>query len=123
MKNNNRLYKDIKINLNIENPINDINDQICEQEDHNEYDDLDGSQSILLYNGRNYIINHNYSVINIDNDDCDWNDIEKYSFKKAEFDPLSSRDKDLDHMCFPHLFPFGKGLSRKLHLFNWNLIK
>ena len=50
-----------------------------------------------------------YSVIDLDKNNINAPDIAKYSCKRVCTAPLTNRDKDLDHLCFHQLFPYGRG--------------
>ena len=110
LKNNNRHYSNIVINENLQNPVEDVTENIFFQEEKNDDNRIDDDKcSLLLHHDRDYIISNNYSVININDDVDKWSDIEKYSSKKINDEPFSSNHVDLDHFCYPHLFPHGSG--------------
>lgn len=117
LKVNNKHYKNIKINTDILNPIEDSEEIIIDQEENviEREEKIDyllnkDTKSFLLYRDHDYIIQDNFSVINLnEHDDLNWSDIEKYSIKRVTENPLSTRDVDLDHYCFPVLFPTGTG--------------
>ena len=56
------------------------------------------------------LIEANFTIMNMTNDFSLKSDIEKYSFTKALFKPFDNKNKNLDHMCFPHILPTGKGI-------------
>lgn len=39
----------------------------------------------------------------------DISDIEKYDQKRVETTPMNNKSQDLDHLCFPYIFPYGTG--------------
>jgi hypothetical protein len=51
-----------------------------------------------------------YSVMNIDPDIAtNVDDLQLYETLKVIADPLAMKDKKLDMLCFPELYPYGKG--------------
>ena len=50
-----------------------------------------------------------YTVIDLDKENEYRSDIDKYSCKRVQSNPLSNRDQNLDHLCFVELFPYGFG--------------
>ena len=60
-----------------------------------------------------------YTIRNLDNKLLTESDIDQYKVKNVQEDPLDNRQKYLDVMCFPVLFPtghFGKYHPREVKL-------
>jgi len=50
-----------------------------------------------------------FSVIDLDKENINRPDIEKYITKKVVTEPMKDRDNEIDHLCFIDLFPYGRG--------------
>ena len=56
-----------------------------------------------------YLNPRQFSICDLDKININETDINKYNMKKIQAKPLDSNDKNLDHLCFTHLFPYGRG--------------
>jgi hypothetical protein len=67
--------------------------------------------SILIQENDDYenYLQTNFSIISLNQEINDETDIEKYSNKRIQSEPVNTKDTNLDHLCFPHLFPYGRG--------------
>ena len=50
-----------------------------------------------------------YTVVDLDKVNENVTDIDKYSVKRIEANPIKDRAKEMDHLCFVELFPYGTG--------------
>ena len=50
-----------------------------------------------------------FTVIDLSKININTSDINKYNCKKVNTVPLANRDTNLDHLCFPDIFPYGRG--------------
>ena len=131
LKQNNSHYKDInicetvesaliesEININIDEIENDDNNNINVELSSNgihctenvpELETSEINNSLLLHMDHNYEIESNFTIQELKSNNKPENAIEKYSMKKAESNFINEREKNLDHLCFPSLFAYGRG--------------
>ena len=115
LKVNNKHYKDIKINNDIESALIDSQLNNSSTEINNiiepvEFIKSDSETSLLVHRNANYEIESNFTVQELKSNNNE-NAIEKYSMKHVESNIINERNKNLDHFCFPTLFPLGKGIK------------
>ena len=98
-------YKDIIVDENIDTTI--INSEFHEETTEAiEIQNNIVENSLLEHRDVNYDIESHFTIHEFKSND-DQNAIEKYSMKHV--DSNNKKDKNLDHLCFPTLFPYGKG--------------
>ena len=107
MKTNNIDYKDIIVDENIDTSI--INSEFHEETTEAiEIQNNIVENSLLEHRDVNYDIESHFTIHVLKSND-DQNAIEKYSMKHIDSNIINEKDKNLDHLCFPTLFPYGKG--------------
>ena len=105
LKKNNIHYKSIKI-LNFLHTSNNLNsNEENKIQDENE-NSFSFDKSLLKYIKNFAELESQFTIQNMSHITKE-SDIEKYSVKKIEASLLSERDKVLDHLCFPQIFPYG----------------
>jgi hypothetical protein len=100
LKNNNKLYKDVKINYfsNIEENLNETN--------------LKELESKSLVENEKFQIEPLTSYSIYEQDKISYkSDIEKYQLLNLNEEAFKDNFPDLDHYCFPHIFCTGKGIK------------
>jgi hypothetical protein len=133
LKKNNELYKNININtfgvecvfdkLEVEqqdNILNKLTDPLEKFDDiiQNNLEIIDASHITELMKD-SLVINQNLSNISLDPlisysvyelDQCsNRSDLEKYQMQHINNKPFDDCNLDIDHLCFPNIFPTGKG--------------
>jgi hypothetical protein len=111
LKNNNKYYKNINIasldNFPLKNVfIDDIED---ENEKNDEKKSDDNKKSMLQHKNAQVEIEHQYTLFEMSKTIPNLSDIEKYDQQHVEATPLNHKSQDLDHLCFPNVFPYGTG--------------
>ncbi len=121
LKTNNIHYKDIIVDENIDTSI--INSEFLEETTEAiEIQNNIEENSLKEHRDVDYDIESHFTIHELKSND-DQNAIEKYSMKHVDSNIINEKDKNLDHLCFPILFPYGKGKIKyfkkaKLHLIN-----
>lgn len=107
LKKNNVHYKSIHID---ETLINNFNLNIIDSNDSS--DQINNcTESYLTTNSNNFNIDtiSHFTIIDLEKINVNISDVQKYSVKKVVSTPLTDRDKNLDHLCFVDIFPYGRG--------------
>ncbi len=99
LKINNKLYRDININRYL--PTYKYFNNIIYKRDIN-----NNTKISYLKQLKENMISH-YTIIDFDKINENISDIEKYKMKKVVTKALNDKDKNMDHLCFVDIFPFG----------------
>ena len=115
LKQNNPLYKSIIINQSIDtDKINhNIDSRIHILEDDNELklfdkDQIEFDTQLQKIDKTNTSFSH-FTVHDLGKNVTRSSDIDKYSFKRINCQPLQDRQENLDHTSYPQIFPKGCG--------------
>jgi hypothetical protein len=112
LKDNNKEYKDIHVAEDMFSSISSHNDINFTKKDDENVTECDSNlpyhhKSMLRVSDTEVI--QQYTVLDLDKVNENIDDIQKYTAERNKAKIMSNHEKNLDHWCFPELFPYGTG--------------
>jgi hypothetical protein len=108
LKHNNSQYKDISIlpknNIRLYSLMSFEKTSI-----QSEKDDNSTSADSYLNLATDFLNPRQFTICDLDKINVNDTDINKYNMKRIDTKPLDFNNVNLDHWCFPELFPYGRG--------------
>ena len=74
-----------------------------------EIDSILTNRNSLLVHKESFEITTQYTIHDMGKCNNIESDIEKYAMRKVTSNPINKKNEDLDRICFPHIFPYGRG--------------